>query len=157
MKVFLMNCVRAVLQCAVLALPIVVFAISSSAAGDKGPVQAMRQADASPQMYVEIIIKACPSAETPLEPTNQDHSYDDDKPKTLEERKAYSATLGCLDVPIPPEWMTRDMTYADCKGQAGYLASIQFLEQRQDLKAFPAVGYWVCVPHAYPAEGVSGT
>ena len=27
--------------------------------------------------------------------------------------------------------------------QAGYLASIQFLEQRQDLKGFPAVGYWV--------------
>jgi hypothetical protein len=102
MGVFLTNCVRAFLQCAVLALPVAA-AISPSAAGDVGPVQAMRQADASPPMYVEIIVKACPQVETPLEPTNQGHSSEDDKPPTLEERKAYYARLGCIDVPIPPE------------------------------------------------------
>ena len=42
--------------------------------------------------------------------------------------------------------MTEEMTYEGCKGHEGYLVSMQFLGQRQDLKSFPAVGYWVCVP-----------
>ena len=118
--------------------------------------QTTRQPPLPPHVYMEVIVKACPQVETPLEPINQGHRYDDDKPMTREERMAYYAQLGCIDVPIPPEWMTQEMTYDGCKGHAGYLASMQFLQQRQDLKKFPAVGYWVCVPHAYPVEGVAG-
>jgi hypothetical protein len=77
-------------------------------------------------------------------PLNQGHSYDNDRPITLDQRKSYYAKLGCIDVPIPPEWMTQEMTYDRCKGHVGYLASMQFLAQRQDLKTFPAVGYWMC-------------
>ena len=33
----------------------------------------------------------------------------------------------------------QEMTYDGCKGHAGYLASMQFLQQRRDLKNFPAV------------------
>jgi hypothetical protein len=105
---------------------------------------------------MEVIVKACPVVETPLEPSNQGHSYDADRPPTLDERKAYYAKLGCIDVPIPPEWMTEEMTYEGCKGHEGYLVSMQFLGQRHDLKSFPAVGYWVCVPQEYPASGVTG-
>ena len=47
------------------------------------------------------------------------------------------------------------MTYEGCKGHAGYLASMQFLQQRQDLKKFPAVGYWMCISHPYPVQGVA--
>jgi hypothetical protein len=59
-------------------------------------------------------------------------------------------------VPIPPEWMTQEMIYEGCKGHAGYLASMQFLQQRQDLKKLPAVGYWMCISHPYPVQGVAG-
>jgi hypothetical protein len=107
-------------------------------------------------MNVEVIVKACPQVETPLEPINQGHSYDSDRSITLDERKAYYAKLGCIDVPIPPEWMTQEITYDGCKGHAGYLASMRFLAQRQDLKSFPAVGYWVCVPQEFPVSGATG-
>ena len=50
----------------------------------------------------------------------------------------------------------QEMTYDSYKGHAGYLASMQFLQQSRDLKNFPAVGYWVCVPHEYPVSGVAG-
>ena len=55
-------------------------------------------------VYVQIIVKACPQAETPLEPINQGKSYDDETPMTLEERKASLVAQGCIDVPIPMEW-----------------------------------------------------
>jgi hypothetical protein len=35
------------------------------------------------------------------------------------------------------EWVTQEMTYDGCEGHAGYLDSMRFLAQRQDLKSFP--------------------
>lgn len=96
-------------------------------------------------VYVQIIVKACPQAETPLEPTNQGKSYDAEKPMTLEERKASLVGQGCIDVPVPMEWMTGHMTPKACRGHAGYVAAMELLQQRQDLAGFPAVGAWSCI------------
>jgi hypothetical protein len=96
-------------------------------------------------VYVQIIVKACPAAEAPLEPTNQGRIYDEEKSMTLEERKAALVNQGCIDVPIPMEWVTGNMTPQACRGHAGYVASMQFLQQRQDLSGFPAVGAWSCI------------
>jgi hypothetical protein len=103
----------------------------------------------APEHYVQIIVKACPAAETPLQPINQGKFYDREKSLTPAERKAMLAELGCIDVPIPMEWLTQEMSAAGCKGHAGYLASMQFLQQRQDLAKYPAVGAWECIisPH----------
>ena len=96
-------------------------------------------------VYVQIIVKACPQAETALEPTNQGKSYDTETPMTLEERKASLVAQGCIDVPIPMEWVNGNMTPQACRGPAGYLADMEYLLQRQDLAGFPAVGAWQCL------------
>ena len=106
-------------------------------------------------VFVQIIVKACRAAETPLEPTNQGKVYDDEKPLTLEERKAVWVELGCIDVPIPMEWLTQEMSPAGCQGHAGYIASMQFLEQRQDLADHRAVGAWQCVLSKSRIAGVA--
>jgi hypothetical protein len=131
-------------------------ALNTPGAASSASPQIMGEPSPPPHVYVEVIVKACPQVEMPLQPINQGHSYDDDKPMTHQERMDYYAEIGCVDVPIPPEWMTQEMTYEGCKGHAGYLASLQFLRQRQDLKKFPAVGYWMCIPHPYPVQGVAG-
>jgi hypothetical protein len=95
-------------------------------------------------VYVQIIVKACPREETPFEPINQGKSYDDEKPMSLEERKAALAA-GCIDVPIPMDWLNREMTPEACRGHTGYIVAMQFLEQRQDMAKFPAVGAWECI------------
>jgi hypothetical protein len=96
-------------------------------------------------VYLQIIVKACPTAEAALEPTNQGKIYDDEKSMTADERKASLVNQGCIDVPIPMEWITGEMTPQACRGHAGYVASMQFLEQRQDLKRFSTVGAWNCL------------
>jgi len=96
-------------------------------------------------VYVQIIVKACPAAEAPLEPTNQGKSYDNEKSMTREERNAALTGQGCVDVPIPMEWVTGNMTPEACRGRAGYLAAMEFLEQRQDLSGHKAVGAWECI------------
>jgi hypothetical protein len=96
-------------------------------------------------VYVQLIVKACHQVETPLQPINQGKSYDDEPPLSLEQRKAALVTLGCIDVPVPMDFLAEGMSPTACMGHAGYLASMQFLEQRQDLSAFPAVGAWECV------------
>ena len=96
-------------------------------------------------VYVQLIVKACHQAETPLEPTNQGKIYDNEKSLTLEERKAALAALGCIDVPVPMDFLADAMSPSACMGHGGYLAAMQFLAQRQDLAAFPAVGAWECV------------
>ena len=75
--------------------------------------------DEQTPVYVQIIVKACPAAETPLEPTNQGKSYDGEKSLTREERNAALAGQGCIDVPIPMEWVNGDMSPQACRGQAG--------------------------------------
>jgi hypothetical protein len=117
---------------------------AASAATTEG-VSPRGLADDQHPVYVQIIVKACPAAETPLVPTNQGKSYDTERSLTLEERKASFVSQGCIDVPIPMEWITGGMTPQTCRGHAGYVASMQFLEQRQDLKGFSAVGAWSCL------------
>jgi hypothetical protein len=132
---------------------IVAFALSLAACGSAAGAEA--QADPSQPtrmgeqkdktVYVQLIVKACHRAETPLEPTNQGKIYDNEKPLTLEERKAALVALGCIDVPVPMDFLADAMSPGACMGHGGYLAAMQFLEQRQDLAEFPAVGAWECV------------
>jgi hypothetical protein len=96
-------------------------------------------------VYVQLIVKACPQAETPLEPINQGKVYDNEPPMTLEQRKASLIALGCIDVPVPMEFLAEGMSPSACMGHGGYLAAMQFLEQRQDLAKYSAVGAWQCV------------
>ena len=96
-------------------------------------------------IYVQLIVKACHRAETPLEPTGQGKIYDNEKSLTLEERKAALTALGCIDVPVPMDFLADLMSPNACMGHAGFLAAMQFLEQRHDLAEFPAVGAWQCV------------
>ncbi|MGH6864969.1 MAG: hypothetical protein ACREDO_02045 [Methyloceanibacter sp.] len=96
-------------------------------------------------VYVQLIVKACPAEEAALEPTGQGKIYNDEKPVTLEERNAALRALGCVDVPVPMEFLADAMTPAACMGHAGYIAAMQFLQQRQDLAKYPAVGAWQCV------------
>jgi hypothetical protein len=108
----------------------------------------------APEQHVQIIVKACYAAETPLQPTNQGKIYDNEKSPTLAERKDMLAKLGCIDVPIPMEWLSWPMTAAGCAGHAGYLASMQFLQQRQDLAEYPAVGAWECLVTPHEVAGI---
>ena len=96
-------------------------------------------------VYVQLIVKACHRAETPLEPTGQGKIYDNEKSLSLEERRAALVALGCIDVPVPMDFLADAMSPAACMGHGGYLAAMQFLAQRQDLAEFPAVGAWQCV------------
>ena len=91
-------------------------------------------------VYVQLVVKACPQAETPLEPINQGKIYDNEAPLTLEQRKAALVTLGCIDVPVPMDFLADAMSPSACMGHGGYLAATQFLEQRQDLAS--------CLPSA---------
>jgi len=120
-----------------------------------GSVEKVALPDEQGPVYVQIIVKACQVAETPLEPTNQGKVYDDEKPMTLEERKAMWVKLGCIDVPIPMEWLSQEMSPAGCQGHAGYIASMQFIEQRQDLAENRAVGAWQCVLSKSRITGVA--
>jgi hypothetical protein len=131
---------------AVLALSVA--ACGSAAAADAGtdPSQPTRMGEQQEKtVYVQLIVKACHRAETPLEPTGQGKIYDNEKSLTLEERKAALAAIGCIDVPVPMDFLADAMSPAACMGHGGYLAAMQFLAQRQDLAEFPAVGAWQCV------------
>lgn len=96
-------------------------------------------------IYVQIIVKACPPVETPLKPINQGKSYDNEKSMTREERNAAFAQQGCIDVPVPMEWVTGPMTPEACRGRDGFLTAMEFLDQRQDLAGLKAVGAWECL------------
>ena len=132
---------------------IAAFVLSLAAAGSVGaaevqpaPSEPTRMGDAKDNtVYVQLVVKACPQAETPLEPTNQGKIYDNEAPLTLEQRKAALVTLGCIDVPVPMDFLADAMSPSACMGHGGYLAAMQFLEQRQDLAKFPAVGAWQCI------------
>jgi hypothetical protein len=128
-------------------------------------------------VYVTIVVKACPldpsdyetcapaafgAAGLPIgqcpRATNmgQPESQRERAP-SLAERHAYEARIGCIDVPIPPEVIhgNGEMTMDRCRGHAGYLAALQYLEQNPTI-AQKAVGEWVCIMHAFPVSGVAG-
>jgi hypothetical protein len=101
--------------------------------------------DKDKTVFVQLIVKACRAVETPLEPTGQGKVYDNEKPLTLEERKALLTATGCIDVPVPMDFLAEGMSANTCMGHGGYLAAMQFLQQRQDLHEFSTVGAWECV------------
>lgn len=138
------------------------------------PVTMVKQPPEAPPQYVTIVVKACPADPKDTErcevaamgaqglpmgycpkAVNQGMSYEHVTPPTKEERNAYYASIGCIDVAIPPEVLTGEMTLARCKGHAGYIASLQYLEQNQTIEQ-KAVGGWACIVTPYPAEGVTG-
>lgn len=111
--------------------------------------------DKDKTVYVQLIVKACRGVETPLEPTNQGKVYNDEKPLTLDERKALLIATGCIDVPVPMEFLAEGMSPTTCMGRGGFMAAMQFLQQRQDLHEFPAVGAWQCVISDHEVIGAS--
>jgi hypothetical protein len=125
----------------------------------------------APQVYVELIVKACPavapdaSANKPdavqgyyTEPINQGVSYDDVRPPTKAERESAFATMHCMDVPVPAEViMGEPLTRQTCMGHTGYLIAMQYLQQNPAYaKDFPDVGEWACIEHPYPVHGAAG-
>lgn len=112
-------------------------------------------ADKEKTVYVQLIVKACRAVETPLQPINQGKIYDNEKPMTADERKAAILAAGCIDVPVPMEFLADAMSPNACIGRGGYMAAMQFLQQRQDLHEFPAVGAWHCVITDHEVVGAS--
>ena len=97
--------------------------------------------------YVQIIVKACHPAETALKPTNQGKIFDNAKAMTPAEQQAMFKKLGCVDIPVPMQWMLNKMTPRDCENQPGYITAMQFLEQRDasEHDGLTAVGGWRCI------------
>jgi hypothetical protein len=120
-------------------------AYGAAAAEDDADQPTRMGTDKDKTVFVQLIVKACRAAETPLEPTGQGKVYDNEKPLSLAERKAALTSLGCIDVPVPMEFLAEGMSANACMGHGGYLAAMQFLAQRQDLHGFTAVGAWECV------------
>jgi hypothetical protein len=106
--------------------------------------------------FVQIIVKACHPADTPLTPINQGKRYDDAKSMTDAQRTALYKKLGCVDLPIPMQWVTGTMTAAACQGHAGYLTAMQFLQQRNQNDGLTAVGGWNCIVSNHPINSPVG-
>ena len=132
------------------ALALLLLLVPGSAfAGERAPL-----IDTNPP-YVQIVVTACPPAEIPLEPTNFGKVYDNERSMTREERTAYFRAIGCVEVPIPADVITQEMSYRQCIGHAGYLAAMQYLEQNPTLVRTPAVGQWACIPGGSAFAGVA--
>jgi hypothetical protein len=124
----------------------------------------------SPPVFVQIIVKACPSAEPDAqakrpkdvmgyytEPINQGKSYEHERSPSREDREAMFAAMHCIDVPVPPEWISVELTSQACRSHIGYLIAMQYLQQAAAYKnSFPAVGQWQCIEQPYPVQGVAG-
>jgi hypothetical protein len=91
---------------AVRPLALLLLLLPASALAEKRPVLI----DTNPP-YVQVVVTACPAAETPLEPTNHGKSYENERGMTREERNAYFREIGCIEVPIPPEWIAQELSY----------------------------------------------
>ena len=122
---------------------------ASAVAGERAPL-----IDTNPP-YVQIVVTACPPAEIPLEPTNHGKIYDNERSMTRQERIAYFRSVGCVEVPIPADVITQEMSYRQCIGHAGYLAAMQYLQQNATLSRTPHVGQWACIPGGSAFAGVA--
>ena len=136
------------------------------------PVDAPAQPSTeSPQVYLEIIVKACPSDQPDkqagrpdavrgyyTEPINQGKSYENERSPTKAERESAFTAMHCIDVPVPPEViMGASLTREACMGHTGYLIAMQYLQQNPAYKmSYPDVGEWSCVEHSSPVQGVAG-
>jgi len=125
----------------------------------------------SPQVYIELIVKACPSDQPNpppdkpdavsgyyTEPINQGKSYENERSPTKAERESAFTALHCIDVPVPPEViMGQPLTREACMGHTGYLIAMQYLQENSAYKtSYPDVGEWSCVEHSSPVQGVAG-
>ena len=139
-----------------LRLFLLIFLFACSAANAQDPVLLLNpQGDDQHPVYVQVIVTACPAVEKALEPTGQGDIPGNNKSKSHAERIAWYRSIGCVDVPIPVEWMTREMTYAACAQHGGWQAAIEFLHQRQDLNATPEVGQIECIISDRPFTSVA--
>jgi hypothetical protein len=140
------------------------------AAGMVLPVAAPVEQAAPPQVFIELIIKACPAADQSAQankpsavqgyyadPTNPGQSYENEHAPSKEERQAAFTAMGCIDVPVPPEWISVELTRQACMSQVGYLIALQYLQQAAAYRTdFPEIGQWECIEHANPVQGVAG-
>jgi hypothetical protein len=94
--------------------------------------------------HLQIVIKACNKSDTKTVPINQGKSYDDVQSMSDKEREAIWKKLDCIDVPLPMHLLTAPMLPSECRGQAGYLASMQYL-QSVPKYANRMVGGWGCI------------
>lgn len=136
-------------------------------AGILMPVNLPVEQAAPPGVFVQLIVKACPSAQPSAQANkpaavlgdyvNQGKSYEHERSLTREEREANFAALGCIDVPVPAEWISGELTRHACMGHTGYLIALQYLQQAAAYRSsFPDIGQWQCIEHPYPAQGVAG-
>jgi hypothetical protein len=139
-------------------------------AGILMPVNAPIDRAAPPQVFIELIVKACPATDQAAQankpsavqgyyadPINQGKSSEHDRALSKEERQAAFTAMGCIDVPVPPEWMSGELTRQACMGHIGYLIGLQYLQQAAAYRSdFPDVGQWECIEHANPVQGVAG-
>ena len=101
--------------------------------------------------YVQVVVTACPAAETPLEPINQGKGYENERSMTRAERNAYFREIGCVEVPIPPEWITQELSYPQCRGPIGYVVSMQSRIRRS--RGRPPWASGPAFPAARPSSG----
>ena len=113
------------------------------------PVNAPIEEAAAPQVFVELIVKACPSADQSAQankpsavqgyyadPINQGKGYEHEHALSKEERQAAFTAMGCIDVPVPPEWISVELTRQACMSshripdRASILAASGRLPQR---------------------------
>jgi hypothetical protein len=139
-------------------------------AGILMPVNAPIERAAPPQVFIELIVKACPAADQSAQtnkpsavqgyyadPTNQGKSYENGHALSKEERRAAFTAMGCIDVPVPPEWISAELTRQACMSHVGYLIALQYLQQAAAYRSdFPDIGQWECIEHANPVQGVAG-
>jgi hypothetical protein len=139
-------------------------------AGILMPVNAPIEHATPPQVFIELIVKACPAADQSAQankpsavqgyyadPINQGKSSEQEDALSKEERQAAFTAMGCIDVPVPPEWISGELTRQACMSHIGYLIALQYLQQAAAYRSeFPDIGQWQCIEHANPVQGVAG-
>lgn len=125
-------------------------------------ISGMSYAEEKPQVYVQIIVTACPppadlrklKGVSGYEP-NYNDVPGDHKSMTRKETQAKLKKDGCRETPVPMELIPQEMTDGDCMGKAGYLVAMQYLENAAEFKGTPYVGMWECILSTIPFEGVT--
>jgi hypothetical protein len=139
-------------------------------AGILMPVNAPIGDAAPPQVFIELIVKACPAADQSAQanklsavqgyytdPINQGNGYENEHALSKDERQAAFTAMGCIDLPVPPEWISGELTRQACLSHMGYLIALQYLQQAAAYRNdFPDIGQWECIEHANPVQGVAG-
>ena len=136
------------------------------------PVDAPAQPPSeTPQVYVELIVKACPADQpdvqaegpTPCAATTPRRSTKEKATKTSARQrersvKPHSPRCTASTCRVPPEVMMGDsLTRQACMGHTGYLIAMQYLQENPAYKkSFPDVGEWSCIEHSFPVQGVAG-